>query len=229
MCATHEDAVPGDYACLSVSDDGAGMTPDVLARVFEPFFTTKEVGQGSGLGLATVYGVVRQNNGFLLVQSAVGKGTTFDVYLPRCAAAIVRASEAHPSPTIERGHGTILLVEDEPAMLLLIAKALVGHGYEVLAAHGPLEAIDIASSHHGSLDLLFTDIVMPTMSGRQLAETLTATHPNLRCLFMSAHSPTILRVHGLGEDAPFIAKPFSLQALATKMREVLAVRSGAGA
>ncbi|MCR4341959.1 MAG: PAS domain S-box protein [Gemmatimonadaceae bacterium] len=223
FCAMHADAVPGEFVRLSVADDGRGMSGDVLAHLFEPFFTTKGVGAGTGLGLATVYGTVRQNNGFITVASAPGQGTTFDVYFPRHAGQIESAGQAPeaagPSP---RGDETILLVEDEPSLLRMTARALEARGYHVLCADGPGEAIRLAEAFAGEIDLLLTDVLMPEMNGRDLAETLVHAHTHLKYLFMSGFSENVsLGREPRSDGAHFIAKPFTIAALTAKVREVL--------
>jgi two-component system cell cycle sensor histidine kinase/response regulator CckA len=230
-CLEHPDSLPGEYAQLAVSDNGSGMDPETLSRIFDPFFTTKEFGSGTGLGLATVYGIVRQNEGFLSVYSELGVGTTFRICLPLHAESSEPASEASgPAPkrdpqAIEldgRGSETILLVEDEPGILTLTAKMLEGRGYTVLAAGTPAEAIALAKAHTGKIDLLLTDVTLPEMNGRMLAEALREFRPDLKCLYMSGYTAIALGGSGGLEDgAAFIPKPFHLKDLAAKVREVL--------
>ena len=222
FCADHVDAVPGDYVRLTVTDTGRGMDQDVLDNIFEPFFTTKAVGEGTGLGLATVYGSVRQNDGFITVSSEPGHGSTFEVYLPRHVgqvAAVVGTGVAAPAL---RGTETILLVEDEPAILRVTARMLEAQGYKVLAATNPGEAIHLASQNAGDIHLLVTDLVMPGMNGRDLARTLLSLYPGLKCALMSGH-PGDLTTAGsqLEAGVPLIQKPFSVQDLATAVREAL--------
>jgi CheY-like chemotaxis protein len=220
--AGHADAVPGDYVRLAIVDDGCGMAPEVLARIFEPFYTTKGVGHGTGLGLATVYGAVRQNHGFVGVTSVPGAGTTFEVYLPRhngVQNAVRPRAEARPAP---HGCETILVVEDEPAILRLITRALTAHGYTVLGAAGPAEALRLSTEHRQAVHLLVTDLVMPDMNGHDLAARLQSTRPAMRHLFMSGYAGTTnARLLPGGGAAEFIAKPFAVSEFATKVREVL--------
>jgi PAS domain S-box-containing protein len=217
--ALYAGAVPGDYVRLSVRDTGHGMTPEVMAHLFEPFFTTKPVGEGTGLGLATVYGAVRQSGGFLAVDSAVDHGTTFRLYLPRHRGA------ASPEPTIvaaAAGRETILVVEDEPHLLRLIERALTGKGYRVLPANGPGEALAAAARYSEEIDLLLTDVVMPGMSGRDLAADFATRYPRIRQLFMSGYPGG--STSGAEEAEPlvnFLAKPFTISQLAVAVREVL--------
>ncbi len=221
-CAAHEDAAPGEYAVLAVSDDGTGMDEETLANLFEPFFTTKEVGRGSGLGLATVYGIVKQNRGFISVRSRVGRGTTFEIYLPGHRDGRVRPQDRKPAKPTDRGKETILLVEDEPANLELTRIMLEREGYTVLAAPTPTEAIRLAKEHAGRIHLLVTDVVMPGMNGRELAGRLLQSHPAMKSLYMSGYTADIIAHHGvLDEGVNFLQKPFLAGALAAKVREVL--------
>ena len=223
-CAGHVGYVPGEYVMLAVSDDGCGIDKETQDRLFEPFFTTKGVGEGTGLGLATVYGVVKQNNGFIDVFSQVDQGTTFKVYLPRHKGKSEQMlKEGSPKPA-GRGHETILLVEDEPAILSMTTMMLECQGYTVLAAGTPREAIRLARACPGEIHLVMTDVVMPEMNGRDLAKNLLALYPNLRHLFMSGYTANVIAHHGvLDAGVNFIQKPFSMQGLAAKLREVLAV------
>lgn len=221
-CAEHAGFVPGDYVMLAVSDDGRGMDRETLARLFEPFFTTKGPGKGTGLGLATVYGIVRQNQGFINVYSEPEQGSTFRIYLPRHVAR----SEVAPEPPVARPlstqHGTILLVEDEPSLLTLTQRLLELQGYRVLAAATAGEAIRLAESHAGSIDLLLTDVVMPEMNGRELARNILKLHPGLKRLFMSGYTSNVIAHHGiLDEGVHFLQKPFSLTDLAASVRKAL--------
>ncbi len=187
-CADHTGFVPGEFVLLAVSDDGCGMDKETLENIFEPFFTTKEVGQGTGLGLATVYGIVKQNNGFINVYSEPGTGTTFKIYLPRHAGQAAE-TQGKSSPAILRGRDeTVLLVEDEPAILEMGKIMLERLGYRVLTAGTPGEAMRLAEEHAGEIHLLLTDVVMPEMNGRELAEQLQSRYPNLKCLFMSGYT-----------------------------------------
>jgi len=207
---------------LGVSDDGAGMDPETLSKIFEPFFTTKGVGKGTGLGLATVYGIVKQNGGFIDVQSHPGQGTTFRIYLPRFAGEPAAARAAAMAQPALRGKETILVVEDEPLLLELAQEMIQMQGYNALAANSPGAAIRQSRAHPDTIDLLVTDVVMPEMNGRELADKLAALHPGLRCLFMSGYTADVIAHHGvLEEGVHFIQKPFTAQALAAKVREVL--------
>jgi PAS domain S-box-containing protein len=221
-CLEHPDSRPGEYVQLSVTDTGSGMDTETLGRLFEPFFTTKEFGRGTGLGLATVYGIVRQNEGFVNVYSEPGAGTTFKIYLPRCREASAEIEEPAKVPAEGRAHETILLVEDEPAILTMAARMLEGRGYSVLAAGTPSEAIALAEAHPDAIDLLLTDVTLPEMNGRALADLLRASRPDLPCLFMSGYTANVMNGNGLlAEGAPFISKPFHLRDLAAKVRETL--------
>ncbi|MCC7493974.1 MAG: response regulator [Fimbriimonadaceae bacterium] len=212
---------PGDYVLLTVSDDGCGMDAETTAHLFEPFFTTKEFGKGTGLGLASVYGAVQQNHGRIDVTSTPGHGTTFRIYLPRHTAA-APAPEDAASPTAAAGSETILVVEDEPAVLRMTTMMLELLGYRVLAADSPSAAIALAAAHHGPLDLLLTDVVMPEMNGRELADALQVSRPGLRRLFMSGYTADVIARQGvLDASTHFLAKPFSLHSLGTMVREAL--------
>ena len=221
-CAGHVGMVPGKYVLLAVSDNGRGMDAETRSHLFEPFFTTKEVGKGTGLGLATVYGMVKQNNGFIDVHSEPGRGTTFKIYLPRNTAETGRTRMKDAAQPAARGHETILLVEDEPMILDITTKMLERQGYTVQAAATPGEAIRLAREHAGEIHLLMTDVVMPEMNGRDLAKNLLSLYPNLKRLFMSGYTADVIAHHGvLDEGVQFIQKPFSVQTLAVKVREVL--------
>ena len=215
------DLAPGDYVTLSVSDDGSGMEQDVLEHVFEPFFTTKPVGRGTGLGLATVYGIVTQNGGFIAVQSEPGQGSSFRIHLPRALGEVPNGPAAS-APEEPSGRGeTVLLVEDEPAMLEVTADILGSLSYSVLTAERPSEALRIAQAHP-EIQLLVTDVVMPEMNGRELADRLVASRPALRCLFVSGYTTQIIAPHGVLDDGLlFLAKPFSRRDLAVKVRQAL--------
>jgi len=218
----HTGLVAGDYVLLSVSDDGCGMSQEILKKIFEPFFTTKGVGQGTGLGLATVYGIVKQNGGFIDVYSEPGRGTSFKIYLPRYLGKEEQARAAEATTVSERGKETVLLVEDEPAILDVSTQMLQMQGYRVLAAATPGEAIRLAEEHRGEIHLLMTDVVMPEMNGRELAKKLLSLYPGLKRLFMSGYTADVIAHHGvLDEGVQFIQKPFALKALAAKVREVL--------
>jgi PAS domain S-box-containing protein len=221
-CALHAGFVPGEYAVLTVSDDGCGMDKDVADHIFEPFFTTKEVGRGTGLGLAMVYGIVKQNDGFINLQSEPGRGTTFTIYLPRCGAELAEphAESAEPLPA---GHGeTVLLVEDEELILDLSRTMLEQFGYQVLTAATPGEALRHAATYAGRIQLLITDVVMPEMNGRELADRIGKLNPGLKCIFSSGYTADVIAHRGvLDEGVHFLHKPFSMKNLAAKLREVL--------
>ena len=221
-CAGHEGVLPGEYVRLSVGDSGCGMDAQTLAQIFEPFFTTKPMGQGTGLGLATVYGIVKQNQGLIHVDSEPGQGTLFQIYLPRHEAKARPSPEEEGGKPAAPGHATILLVEDEPAILNMGRMMLERLGYAVRVAATPGEALRVAREHAGEIRLLMTDVVMPEMNGRDLAKRILSMHPGIRRLFMSGHTSDILARHGvLDEGVCFIQKPFSMKTLAGKIREAL--------
>jgi CheY-like chemotaxis protein len=221
-CANHVDVLPGEYVRLVVSDNGCGMDNETKQRIFEPFFTTKEMGKGTGLGLATVFGIVMQNNGSINVYSEPGLGTTFTIYLPRHAGNAEQVTLEGMAMTAPRGQESILLVEDEAAILDMATMILTEQGYTVLSANTPAEAIRLANEHVGEICLLITDVIMPEMNGKDLAHHLQSLHPRLKCLFMSGYTADAIAWHGvLDEGVNFIQKPFSLYDLAIKVREVL--------
>ncbi|MDR3579587.1 MAG: PAS domain S-box protein [Oryzomonas sp.] len=217
------EATPGEYVCLSVRDSGCGMDQKTLVHIFEPFFTTKELGKGTGLGLATVYGSVKQSNGFINVRSEPGQGTTFTIYLPRDAGiGSIPVRPEDGEATVQLGRETILLVEDEPAILKITAIMLEKQGYRVLRANTPGEAIHMAREHTGVIHLLMTDVVMPEMNGRDLAKSLLSLYPHMKRLFMSGYTADVIAHHGvLEEGVHFIQKPFILAGMAAKVREAL--------
>jgi two-component system, cell cycle sensor histidine kinase and response regulator CckA len=220
-CSDHPEAVPGEYVRLAVSDDGCGMDKDTRSHLFEPFFTTKVMGKGTGLGLATVYGIIRQNNGFINVYSEPDKGTTLTIYLPRFVGKGERAQTGSSRPT-PCGLETILVVEDEPAILKVTKRMLEAKGYTVLAATTPGEGIRLARAHAGEIALLITDVVMPEMNGRDLAKNLLSIYPGIKRLFMSGYTANVITHHGvLDEGVHFIQKPYSIRDLAAKVREAL--------
>jgi CheY-like chemotaxis protein len=224
MASEMEDCLPGDYVMLAVSDTGCGMPPEVLRRIFEPFFTTKEVGKGTGLGLAMVYGAVQQNQGFVQVKSQVGRGSCFRLYFPRYVETGERTAAAHsglPSHPL-RGKETVLLVEDESAVWRVVRAKLERLGYRVLIATGPEDALRLAQQKPDGIDLLLTDVVMPGMNGRELYERLLRHHPRLKCLYMSGYTGNVVVEQGvLEEGIHFLPKPFNLYTLSVKLREVL--------
>ncbi len=221
-CNVHAGFLPGEYALLAVSDNGCGMDKATVSHLFEPFFTTKEQGKGTGLGLASVYGAVRQNDGFINVYSEPGEGTTFRIYLPRHQAGMPPQADKATAKPEAGGSGTILLVEDEPAILRMATRMLESLGYVVIAAETPGEAIRLAHEHSGPIDLLMTDVVMPEMNGRELAKNLLFIYPGIERLFMSGYTANVIVHHGvLDEGVHFIHKPFSLSDLRVKLCEVL--------
>jgi PAS domain S-box-containing protein len=221
-CSDHPGFSPGDFALLAVSDDGCGMDKTILDQLFEPFFTTKSTGKGTGLGLATVYGIVKQNEGFINVYSEPGKGSTIKIYLPRHGSEAEGVREV-AAAEIPQGHGeTILIVEDEAAILRLAVKMLERQQYIVLEAATPGRAVEIAREHGGAIDLLITDVIMPEMNGRDLANELQVLYPRLKVLFMSGYTASVIAHRGvLDEGVNFVQKPFSNHGLAVKVREVL--------
>jgi len=218
----HAGAETGRYVQLAVSDTGCGMDPEIQARIFEPFFTTKEPGKGTGLGLSTVYGIVKQSGGHIWFYSEVDQGTTFKVFLP-VVDDVPETLPAKPAPALPvSGGGTILLVEDEDSVRALAHRILELRGYTVLAAKTGTEALQLSERHEGRIDLLVTDVVMPGIGGRELAERLVASRPGVRVLFMSGYTEDdVLRRGVLDAGAPFLEKPFSPTAFAQKVREVL--------
>jgi PAS domain S-box-containing protein len=217
---------PGNYVALSVSDNGCGMDQQTVTKVFEPFFTTKETGKGTGLGLAAVYGIVQQNSGGIDVCSEVGRGTTFTVYLPRHMGAAPTVPDEGAMPAL-RGTETVLLVEDELAVLKMARKMLERQGYTMLPAPTPTEATRLFSAHADEIHLLIADVIMPEMNGQDLARSLLSLNPSLKCLFMSGYTADIIARHGvLNEGVNFIQKPFSSKELGTKVREVLDENQG---
>ncbi len=223
FCQSHDAYLPGQFIMLAVSDDGCGMDTRTIANLFEPFFTTKEIGRGTGLGLATVYGIVSQNNGFIIVESEPGRGSTFRVFIPRYAGSPAVSGEKVSTVTAAKGSETILLVEDEPSILEIGRKMLEHLGYRVLAAETPGAALQVAREHAGEIQLLITDVVMPEMNGRDLARNLLSIHPRIRRLFMSGYTADVIAHHGvLDPGVHFMQKPFSLQELAMKVQAALA-------
>ena len=222
FCADRLNCYPGDYVRLSVTDTGRGMDEAIIANIFEPFFTTSETGDGIGLGLATVFGVVSQNNGYIDVSSTVGKGSTFDIFLPRYLGPVPESRADGAGGARPRGQQTILVVEDEPALLNVTTKMLTAQGYKVLQASGPESALRVASEHDGVIHLLLSDVIMPGMNGRDLATALESLRPNIRHLFMSGYPAEVIANRGvIDEGVSFIQKPFRIAELAGKVREVM--------
>jgi len=221
-CAMNAGFAAGEYVRLAVSDDGCGMDKETQAQIFEPFFTTKKLGEGTGLGLATVYGIVKQNNGFINIYSEPGLGTTFTIYLPIYTGKAAHADAVQVIEPSSRGSETILLVEDEPSILNITTILLTNQGYTVIAANSPGEALHLASEHANMINLLMTDVVMPGMNGRDLSKKLQSLYPQLKCLYMSGYTANVIAHHGvLDAGLHFIQKPFNLNVLTEKLREVL--------
>ncbi len=229
--AHHPPAVltPGKYVMLAVTDNGVGMDTETQAHIFEPFFTTKEKGKGTGLGLATVYGIVKQSGGYVWVYSEPGRGTSFKVYLPRIEEEVALSNldvpaKGHANP---RGSETVLLVEDEKGVRELAREYLKMIGYNVIEAENGHSALELAAMHQGKIDLLMTDVVMPGISGRELSERVKSVRPDIQVLFMSGYTDQAVVNHGILEtDAVLLQKPFTLNALALKLREILGVEAG---
>jgi two-component system, cell cycle sensor histidine kinase and response regulator CckA len=221
-CSGRPECIPGEYVILAVSDDGCGMAKETMENIFEPFFTTKQEGQGTGLGLATVYGIVKQNRGFIDVYSEPGQGTTFRIHLPRHGTGVPQAAEDKADRVLRGGTETVLLVEDEEAVLKLAKSMLEKLGYRVLSARKTEEAIRLAGERAEVIDLLLTDVVMPDMNGKELLDKIRTISPGLKCLFMSGYTADVISRQGvLDEGVRFIAKPFSLMALDAKVRSSL--------
>ena len=218
----HPGVTPGPHVLLAMSDTGTGMDEETQARIFEPFFTTKEKGKGTGLGLATVYGIVKQSGGYIWVHSEAGQGTTFEIYLPRVEETVAADQEEQPASQSPSGSETVLLVEDEAPVRKLAREFLENGGYTVLEAEGPAQAIQLSDRHQGPIHLLVTDVVMPKMSGRELAERLASRRPETKVLYVSGYTDDAIVQHGVvGRGTSFLQKPFSLDALTRKVRAVL--------
>jgi two-component system, cell cycle sensor histidine kinase and response regulator CckA len=218
---THSTVVPGSYVMLAVSDTGMGMTSETITHIFEPFFTTKEKGKGTGLGLSTVYGIVKQSAGNVWVYSEIGRGSTFKVYLPRVHDA-ANMTHTTSAPESIRGTETILLVEDEAPVRSLVRETLQAYGYKVLEAQGAEDAISIFQEYVQPIHLLLTDVVMPQVSGKELAKRMSPSHPEAEILFMSGYTDNAIVRHGvLDANTFFLQKPFMPRTLVTKVREVL--------
>jgi CheY-like chemotaxis protein len=219
--ARHIDARAGEYVKLSVADTGEGMDRSTLEQIFEPFFTTKPQGKGTGLGLATVYGIVSQTGGHIVADSELGRGTVFEVYLPRAHAEVDRL-EAKPALAGPSHGETVLLVEDEDIVRALLQRILENAGYQVLTAASGDDALVVAAGHATPIDVLVTDVVMPGMSGREVAEQLREARPSLSVIFVSGYTEEAIANHGvLGDRAVFLQKPFDAAAITAALRDVL--------
>jgi signal transduction histidine kinase/CheY-like chemotaxis protein len=220
--AHHPEANPGPHVMLAVSDTGHGIDPATRERIFEPFFTTKRLGEGTGLGLATVYGVVKQASGHIMVYSEVGRGTTFRIYLPVAQVADMKRATPvaeRPPPT---GTETVLVCEDDPAVRDLTANMLHSAGYTVLSASGASQAVELAKAETRPIDLLITDVIMPDTNGKALSAILTSLRPDLRTLYVSGYTANVIAHHGvLDEGVAFLEKPFSRDKLLRRVRQVL--------
>jgi hypothetical protein len=218
----------GRYVVLSVTDTGTGMDEETRRRIFEPFYTTKEDGKGTGLGLATVHGIVNQSHGYLEVESEVGKGTTFLVYLPALAGAVQEEGKSRPVGGQIQGTERVLVVDDEPEFREMVRQLLEGLGYAVLMASGGLEALEIAEQEERPIHLVLTDVVMPGMNGRELADKISVTLPDSKTLYMSGYMDDAIVHSGLsGGELAFLQKPFTREDLAYKIREILDGRESA--
>jgi CheY-like chemotaxis protein len=212
----------GEYVRLTVTDSGTGMEPETLQHLFEPFYTTKEPGKGTGLGLATVYGIVKQSGGFIYADSALGRGSRFRIYLPRVTGALNEPESVAPALPAGRADGTVLLVEDEEAVRRLARRVLEGVGYRVLVAANGAEALQVAQQHMGRLDLMVTDVIMPGMSGQELSARLRAMRPELPILYVSGYTDDAILQHGtLLPNTGFLQKPFSPAVLAQRVQDAL--------
>jgi CheY-like chemotaxis protein len=222
--AQHERIAPGRYVMLAVSDTGSGIEKEILPKIFEPFFTTKGPGKGTGLGLATVYGIVKQAGGYVWVYSERGQGTTFKIYLPRIDEP-ADGPDVQQMPMPSQGWETILLVEDEGSLRAIARETLEEHGYRVIEAAGANEAIAMASGHPEPIHLLVTDVVMPGMNGRALFESLVAARPELSVLYMSGYTDDVIAHRGVFESGNLLlAKPFTALALLGRVRVALGDR-----
>jgi CheY-like chemotaxis protein len=214
---------PGEYVMLAITDTGYGMDEDTKSKIFDPFFTTKEKDKGTGLGLSTVYGIVKQSGGYIWVYSEPGEGTTFKIYLPRIEKKLKQPHDEHEAGHSElKGSETILVVEDDEAVLNLIKNILKGHGYRVLTTTKGESAIELFIKHKEDIDLLLTDVVMPGINGKELSETLKRIKPEIKTLFMSGYTSNAIVHHGILEkDIQFIQKPFTGVELLKKIRSIL--------
>jgi CheY-like chemotaxis protein len=218
----HEGSRPGQYVLLSVSDNGCGISADARSHLFEPFFTTKDIGRGTGLGLSTVYGIVKQSEGYIRVESQEGLGSTFAVYLPQVEGKSCPVKRGYAAAQPHIGSETILLVEDEESVLELARRLLLMHGYRVLSARDGASALQICREHDAPVHLLVTDVVMPVVSGWELARQVVAMRPEVKVLFMSGYSEEAITYKGFLEpNTAFLHKPFSTSSLTDKVREIL--------
>jgi two-component system cell cycle sensor histidine kinase/response regulator CckA len=217
----YEGLEPGSYVLLTVSDTGMGMTKEIMEKIFEPFFTTKELGKGTGLGLATVYGIVKQHNGYIYASSEVGRGSTFRIYLPVSEEVCRQGKSGDPFPLAE-GKETVLLVEDDPSTRRLLEDALQELGYLVIGTSSGEEALKASNSYEGLIDVLLTDVIMPNMNGKELAEAFSKKRPDTKVIFMTGYSANVFPYLGSsGSDVMLLQKPLTLSILSHKLREVL--------
>ncbi|HNV70873.1 MAG TPA: PAS domain S-box protein, partial [Candidatus Ozemobacteraceae bacterium] len=220
--SAHPDLTPGEYVVLVVNDNGVGMTPDVIQKIFDPFYTTKDVGKGTGLGLATVYGIVQQNRGGIEVVSEAGKGSTFCLYFPRDVSHESKNLSVTDTPVLPTGTETIMLVEDDHTILALVQQLLEQLGYHVISSESPVAALAKLDAESGPVDLLLTDVIMPEMNGRQLFENMRKRRPAVRGLYMSGYTADVIADRGLlDESCNFIQKPFQAAEIAQKIRAIL--------
>jgi signal transduction histidine kinase len=221
-CRTHSEFKPGNYVLLAVSDDGCGIARETLEHIFEPFFTTKGIGKGTGLGLAMVYGIIKQNDGFINIYSEPGKGTTFRIYFRQHNADIRTLRKSHIETTPKFSGETILIVEDDPTLLTMGVQMLTRLGFNVIKASNPFEAIRIVQESRDGIHLFITDVIMPEMNGRDLAERLQAIQPGIKHLFMSGYTANVIVHQGvLDQGVNFIQKPFSMKDLGIKIHGIL--------
>jgi signal transduction histidine kinase/CheY-like chemotaxis protein len=212
----------GNYVLLAIADTGTGMTPEVKAHLFEPFFTTKAPGKGTGLGLATCFGIVKQSGGLIEVESELGQGTTFRIYFPRVEGAVAQVRDRNPSALVAGGTETVLVVEDETVVRDLAAATLREKGYTVVEAGNGEEGLRMARQHNGKIDLVLTDVVMPVMGGKEMADNLQRTYPKVKILYTSGYSEEVIGHHGLLRPGiEFVQKPYLAVTLARRVREVL--------
>ncbi len=226
---SHYAVVPGSYVTLVVSDNGIGMSAETRERIFEPFFTTKQRSKGTGLGLSTVYGIVKQSGGFIWAHSDPGQGATFKIYLPRAEKSATPRQPRTRRAATPPGSETVLLVEDEASVRALARRILTGRGYRVLEAADAQQALEVARGHPDPIHLLLTDVVMPGLSGCELADVLRPQRPRMKVLYMSGYSDhAVLRDQSLNVGTNFLHKPFTPESLATRVRDALDSRRPAG-